>query len=342
MKMSVVFALPELDSTVHLAQVAETCGYHRVWTTETPGRDAIVRALVVALSTRRVEVATGIAYAFTRAPLALAATAADAYDSTGGRFNLGLGAGTRGMRDRWFGIDDFAPPATRLAEYATMMRAAWSAESVFDFQGRFYRGSYDQLDGRRSRVPLWGSGVNRTMLRVSARHFDGVAVHALASAVTYLDAVVLPAVAEGTAERLRSPLLAVWRMASVDNDGGRARERARRALAFYFSTPSYGVVADVTGWGEVARSLRERFLCDGPRWRELAALVPPAMVTDFCLAGTPGEVGEQWSALEPLLHERGIDEVVLQTVAVDAGAAEARSGVDLMLRSLSPEAVTVR
>lgn len=341
MKTSVVFALPDLGSTVQLAQVAEAAGYDRVWTTENPGRDAIVRALAVGLSTHHIEVATGIAYAFTRAPLALAATAADAYQATAGRFSLGLGAGTKGMRARWYGIEDFVPPATRLSEYASLMRSAWSAESEFDFQGQFYRGHYDQLDGSRPQVPLWGSGVNRAMLTVSARHFDGVAVHALASAVTYLDTIVLPAVADGSAGRLLPPQVAVWRMASVDQDGEVARQRARRALAFYFSTPSYGVVADVTGWGDVAQRLRHEFLRDGPRWQELGALIPSEMLRDFCLAGTAEEVREHWSALAPLLQERGVDEIVLQTVAVDAGAAEVHQSVDLLLQALSPTSVTV-
>ena len=160
MRLSIVLATSEYLGMVPLVQRAESLGFSRIWTTETPTRDALVRALVLGLQTERIGWASGIAYAFTRLPLALAATAADVNTALGGRFSLGLGAGTRGMRRNWFGIDDFNQPASRLGEYAALMRAAWAAESSLQFSGTFYRANYDQFDGSRVAVPIWGSGLN--------------------------------------------------------------------------------------------------------------------------------------------------------------------------------------
>ncbi|MCW2682055.1 MAG: class flavin-dependent oxidoreductase [Frankiales bacterium] len=318
MKRSIVFAVPDFLPLVGVAQEAEAAGFDRIWTTEDPGRDALVRALTLALSTRTIGIGTGIAYAFTRAPLALAATAADAAVASAGRFSLGLGAGTQGMRTRWYGVTEFDHAASRIEEYAEILRKAWAAERTFHHEGRFYSGSYGELNGARPEVPIWGSGINATMLRIAARSCDGVAVHPLGAHLRYLDDVVLPAMAEGAAAAGRPAQLALWRMTAIEEDGDRARDRARRSLAFYFSTPSYAAAADGTGWGPVAREIRDTYRARGSEWAELAALVPDEMVADFCLAGTPEEVLAQWGALEAEYAARGVSETVFQTVGAGA------------------------
>jgi alkanesulfonate monooxygenase SsuD/methylene tetrahydromethanopterin reductase-like flavin-dependent oxidoreductase (luciferase family) len=314
MKRSIVFAVPDFLPLLDVAREAESAGFDRIWTTEDPGRDAIVRALTVALSTRTIGIGTGITYAFTRSPLALAATAADVALASGGRFALGLGAGTQGMRTRWYGIDGFDHAASRVEEYTEILRTAWAAERSYKHEGRFYSGSYGELNGVRPRVPIWGSGINSTMLRIAARSCDGVAVHPLGAHLRYLDAVVLPAMAEGAAASERTPELALWRMTAVDEDGDRARDRARRSLAFYFSTPSYAAPADETGWGAVAGSVRDMFRERGSDWDAISGLIPDEMVAEFCLAGTPEEVLADWRALEPEYTARGVSETVFQTV----------------------------
>jgi alkanesulfonate monooxygenase SsuD/methylene tetrahydromethanopterin reductase-like flavin-dependent oxidoreductase (luciferase family) len=314
MKRSIVFAVPDFLPLLDVAREAEAAGFDRIWTTEDPGRDAIVRALTVALSTRTIGIGTGIAYAFTRSPLALAATAADVALASGGRFALGLGAGTQGMRTRWYGVDDFDHAASRVEEYTEILRTAWAAERKYSHDGRFYTGSYGELNGVRPRVPIWGSGINHTMLRIAARSCDGVAVHPLGAHLRYLDAVVLPAMAEGGAASERTPELALWRMTAVDEDGDRARDRARRSLAFYFSTPSYAAPADQTGWGAVAGAIRDTYRERGSDWDVISALVPDEMVAEFCLAGTPEEVLAGWRELEAEYAARGVSETVFQTV----------------------------
>ncbi len=341
MKRSIVFAVPDFLPLLDVAREAESAGFDRIWTTEDPGRDAIVRALTVALSTRTIGIGTGIAYAFTRSPLALAATAADVALASGSRFTLGLGAGTQGMRTRWYGIPDFDHAASRIEEYTEILRKAWAAERSYSHEGRFYAGSYGELNGVRPRVPIWGSGINSTMLRIAARSCDGVAVHPLGAHLAYLDAVVLPAMVEGAAASGRTPELALWRMTAVDEDGDRARDRARRSLAFYFSTPSYAAAADETGWGAVAGAIRDTYRERGSDWDAISSLVPDEMVAEFCLAGTPDEVLADWRALEAEYTARGVSESVFQTVGAGAPGEDnvrnLRSIVQTLGRGAGPE-----
>lgn len=336
MLRSLVFAAPELMPLVPVAVAAEERGFHRVWTTENPGRDAMIRALVFGQHTSTIGLATGITYAFTRAPLAMAAAAADINEALGGRFALGLGAGTQGMRVRWYDVHEFDRPATRLSEYADLLRAAWTATGALSFTGQFYSANYPEGEGARPSVPLWGSGINPAMLRAAARSFDGVALHPIGSNLAYLRDVVKPALVEGAAKRQTPVDLALWRVTSIDDDGDAARSRARKSLAFYFSTPSYGSVADAAGWGDVAQRIRDAYKEAGPAWDRHAQLVPEEMIDDFCLAGTPDDVRRTWAAQEADLAEAGGTEVVFQTIAGAAGTSQTFDNLMSITSALSP------
>lgn len=336
MKRSIVYAVSEFLPLVGLTQLAEEQGFDRVWTTESPNRDALVRALALGLSTTTIGVASGIAYAFTRSPLALAATASDISTATNGRFSLGLGAGTQGMRTRWYGVSDFDHAASRIEEYADLMREAWRSTRKFDFEGRFYTGSYGELEGERPVVPIWGSGVNETMLRLSARSCDGVAVHALGAEMKNLDRRVLPAIRAGAEEAGRSPEVALWRITAVNDDANSAREMARRGLAFYFSTPSYGAAAEAADWGNVAETVRNLYRDHGPDWNLISAAIPDEMVADFCWAGSPDEVRGAFTSLEAEYQSRGVTEIVFQAAPSLGSSEETLGNIEAIIRELSP------
>ncbi|PXY22849.1 LLM class flavin-dependent oxidoreductase [Prauserella muralis] len=326
MKRALVLATNVFQPLLAVAEAAEAAGFYRLWTTESTPRDAIVRAVTLGLHTREIRVATGIAYAFTRAPVAMAAAAADAHIATGGRFALGLGAGTKGMRTRRYGIDGFDHPGSRLGDYADLLRAVWAAEDGLAYEGPFYQARIPgrlrsvELDGLPP-IEVIGSGVNAVMLRLSARHCDGVALHPLVSFLDYLDDVAIPAIASAERPDGTRPWVAAWRVTSVADDEAEARRRARTNLAFYFTTPSYRRVTNGTRWEPVTTLVRERFRADpAMSFDELAGLVPDEMVDDFCLAGTPDSLPARVAKLEGELADRGVSELVFQVAGVGLGA----------------------
>ncbi len=328
MKRSIVLATPSFLPLLEITKTAEDKNFDRIWTTENPSRDALIRALTIGLHTERIGVATGITYAFTRAPLAMAATASDIAVATGNRFEIGIGVGTQGMRSRWYGIEDFDHPASRLEEYVKVMRTAWEADKKFKHEGTYYKGNYPDLDGARTPVPIWGSGVNEIMLKLSARSCDGVATHPLVASLNYLDKVALPAMNEGRASHNRDLQIAIWRISSIDQDGDLARNRAKKNLAFYFSTPSYAAAAIESGWGEVAEQVKAMFLEKGADWESISQLIPVEMVNDFAFAGTPEEVIKQYKILEVEYAKRGVTEIVFQTVGSGDNEGETISNLN--------------
>lgn len=307
LRRSIVFATDELEPLTGLAQRAERAGLDRVWTTEYVGRDAVVRALAIALATERIEVATGIAYAFTRLPLAMAAMTADVQRICGGRFALGISSGTRGVR-RWYGAE-FGPPAPAIAAYAGSLRDAWARNPDLAQAPRIY-----------------AAALNPIMTRTVARSCDGALLHALALSRVHLHERVLPALERGVAEReSEGPIeIAAWCITAVDEDEERARELARRQLAFYLSTPSYATVTAGTSWDSVADAVRVAFDESDRRasWGELSHLVPDAVVDELTICGTPAVAREKAAALEAELREVGVTELVFQTAGADVPAAE--------------------
>lgn len=322
---SVVFATDALEPLVGLARLAEEAGFGRVWTTEYPGRDAVARALAVALGTSRIGVGTGIAYAFTRAPLAMAGLAGDVQRLSGGRFVLGLGAGTRGVR-RWYGAE-FDPPAPRLADYVGCLREAWE--------------TMPPLSGGRA-PDVFAAGLHPVMVRTAVGTCTGVLLHPLALVGRHLRTRVVPAMRRGSAERVVSgPLqVAAWCVTSVDDDGDRARARAAAQLAFYLSTPSYGPVLAGTEWEPVGETVRRAYDASGrtASWSSLASLVPLSLVEEATLAGTPDEVERRAAALERTLGALGITELVFQTVGAGLPDAAVVSTCHQIIESLGPRA----
>lgn len=315
MKRSLVFAGSDRpDDVLDLAVRAEAAGFHRVWTTETPSRDAVLRAAAIALRTTSLRVGTGIAYAFTRAPLAMAAAAAEVQLLSGGRFTLGLGSMTRGMRRNWYGLE-LDHPAPRLAEYVRLLRAAFAAGEGLRFEGRFYRADAPAFhiagdpDLVRA-IPIYGSGVNAVMLRTCMAVCDGLALHPLSATPARLDAIVRPAL-----DRAGRPVsLAAWRITAVAADGEAARRAARRAVAFYLSTPSYAGAAAGRSWDGLPLRIQQAFRAAGPRvdWGPIGDLVGDDALAELTLAGTPEEVREGALRLEAELAGRGVEELVFQ------------------------------
>ena len=324
MRWSVVVPGSVSHRLAETASYAEQAGFYRLWTTESPGRDAVLRSLHLLQATKTLQSGTGIAFAFTRPPLAAAGSAADAYVLSGGRFSLGLGAGTRGQR-RWF-EQDFEHPAARLADYVRAVKAVLRSGGSVRYSGPFYNVAAPRIELAAppevlSELKIYGGGLHQQMLRAIARSCDGIVLHPLAGGVKYLDEVVLPVLADATPDDGIAPTLVIWCPLSIAADPAVARRRAAEQLAFYFSTPSYQDVASRWGFGKVAAELVERFnrSTARPTFADLSELIPDEMLRCFVVYGTPGQVASQLADRATGWRHRGVAEVALQISSQSVG-----------------------
>jgi F420-dependent oxidoreductase-like protein len=127
--------------------------------------------------TRRVHVSGNVLCNSFRSPALLAKMAATLDHVSGGRFDLGIGAGWHETEYRAYGFD-FPPPGIRigqLAEAVRLIKRLWTGERV-DHEGRYYRLSGAicrprPLQSPRPSIMIGGAGEMRT-LRLVAEEAD--------------------------------------------------------------------------------------------------------------------------------------------------------------------------
>ena len=161
------------DTPADLAEQAgsaEAAGIDCVWAPEL-FRSSVTQATWLAAKTEKVEVGTGIAWAFTRSAFILAVSALDIDEMAGGRFRLGLGAGVKRLNETWHSVD-YGKPAPHLRETieATrlIMEKASSGEPIR------YEGAISTSRSRAGSGPTsrFGSG-SRSMPRRCGRGCAG-------------------------------------------------------------------------------------------------------------------------------------------------------------------------
>src|SRR3954451_3023595 len=111
------------DTPADLAEQAcsaEAAGIDCVWAPEL-FRSSMTQATWLAARTERVNIGTGIAWAFTRSAFILAVSALDIDEMSGGRFRLGLGAGVKRLNETWHAVE-YGKPAPHLRETIEAVR----------------------------------------------------------------------------------------------------------------------------------------------------------------------------------------------------------------------------
>src|SRR5687767_9849294 len=103
MQYSLICTTGTIAEAVTLSQEAEAAGFDAIWATEFNNHDVYTWMTAMGLATSRIGIGSGIAYAFARPPVLVAAAAADVDEVTGGRVLLGLGTGTQRMNESWYG-----------------------------------------------------------------------------------------------------------------------------------------------------------------------------------------------------------------------------------------------
>ena len=289
-----------------LAREVEAAGFSGLWITE-GGRSAFNLCTAAALATDQLALGTAIAVAFPRSPMITAQIAWELQEATDGRFVLGLGTQVKAHIERRY-ASAFEHPGPRIREYVLAVKAifrAFRGTEKLDFSGEFYNFSLLPTMWSPGAItppdpPVYVAAVNPWMCTMIGEVADGVHVHPLHS-VRYIEEIVRPAIAAGTAKSNRDPseLAFVCPVLTIvgDTDAERAqwRERARMQLAFYGSTRTYAKVFELHGWPGTSERLHE-LQARG----DMAAMA--ATVTDEMLAVLALE--SEWDGLADAIVDR--------------------------------------
>jgi probable F420-dependent oxidoreductase len=277
---------------------AQTLGYDTAVAVETQ-HDPFMMLAVAAQQPSTVELATGIALAFTRSPVATAYAAWDLQRMSGGRLVLGLGSQVKGHITRRFGMP-FSKPAQRMKDYVGAMRACWNTWQTgapLDFKSEHYSLSlmtpnFAPPPVKKPHIPVLIAAVQEHMLQVAGEVCDGVRLHGICTR-RYLDEIAFPNLRKGFAKSGRRA--AEWESFQISGGGflcvapdtdslARAVEKMKETIAFYGSTRSYRASFELDGWADRAEQLHR--LSIQQKWAEMPRLVTEEMVHAFAAVGT--------------------------------------------------------
>ncbi len=281
------------------AKLAEDNGFDYVWVTDHyNNRNAFVILSILAKTTRKAKIGTGVTNPFHINPAVIASAIATINEISGGRAVLGIGAGDKFTLEK-IGIER-KKPLTCVKEAVHIIRKLVKGESV-EFKGDIFKFTGAKLTFSSGNVPIYIGAQGRKMLRLASEIGDGVIINAshpkdVKVALESIDA------REGFD-------IAVCSAFSVDRDRDAAIQNAKTVVAFIVaSSPSE--VLDRHGIDEETANAVKKALSDAfekGMWKELSNAVSEEMVDAFSISGTPDDVIERIEELRRL----GITQLVI-------------------------------
>jgi alkanesulfonate monooxygenase SsuD/methylene tetrahydromethanopterin reductase-like flavin-dependent oxidoreductase (luciferase family) len=178
--VSIVPAADELDAGRAIVRAAEEGGLDLVGIQDHPYQWRFVDtfALIATLlgETERLRFFPDVANLPLRPPAMMAKAAATLDRLSGGRFELGLGAGATADRVGQMGGPRRSPAESvdALEEAIHVLRLAWSEEESVSFDGRHYRlDGYEPGPAPAHAIEIWLGAYKPRMLRLTGRLADG-------------------------------------------------------------------------------------------------------------------------------------------------------------------------
>jgi len=170
-----------MDAIVDRARAAEEAGFTGIafmdhlappMAEDKPMYDAMTTAAWVLATTQRLTAGHLVLCDSFRHPAVLAREAVTLDHASGGRFELGIGAGSVPEEFETFGITPVDRRVSRFAETLEVLKLLWSGERV-DYDGQFrHLSGAQQLPEPTRRIPIVIGGTGPRMMDLVARHAD--------------------------------------------------------------------------------------------------------------------------------------------------------------------------
>jgi F420-dependent oxidoreductase-like protein len=308
-----------------LAEEAERCGFHSVWTSEAYGSDAISPLAWIGSRTTSVRLGTAIAQMPARSPATTAATVATLDLLSGGRVLLGLGTSGPQVAEGWHG-QAWGKPLTRTREYVEIVRAILRRDAPLEHHGEHYDIPYTGpgatglgkplriiVHPPRPDVPIYLAAIGPKNVALAAEIADGwlpIFFSPERFAETHL-----PMLEEGFARRDGRP--EGWDLAAhvpvvVTDDVAAGRDFLKPLLALYVGGMGakgqnfYTRLAQRYGYADAAAEIQDLYLAG--KKNEAIAAVPDGLVDEVALVGDRARIGDRLAAF----RDCGVGTLILQ------------------------------
>jgi probable F420-dependent oxidoreductase len=295
-----------------LARLAEQHGYTDVLVGEVAGPEVFSMLGMIAASTSRIRLGSGIVGVYPRTAVLTAMGFTTLASLAPGRVLAGLGASSPIIVEQWHGLG-FDAPRARIEEYVATMRTIFRGERT-DVDGEHVRSHGFRAGLGPVDVPIVLAAMNPRMLRLAGAIAD-VAFLTWTPPDEYGPKIAL--VREGAREAGRDPdevgiAASFWAYAGDRVD--EARERMRRFVLQYAMVPTHrpSFRASLSGLDRAADAWAA-----GDREAALRAVDDEA-VAAMCALGTGDDVAARVAAL----REAGVDLPIALTPGAVPGDAE--------------------
>jgi len=156
------------------AQLAEDLGYHSIWIPEAWAYEQFQLLTEIALHTKRLKLATGIANIFSRSAGLLAMSAATLDEISDGRAILGLGTSGKKVVENFHGVP-YEKPLTRVRETIGILRTLWKGERLTPEQSTLADLRHFKLEMTPTRpdIPIYVASLQHKAINEIGRSADG-------------------------------------------------------------------------------------------------------------------------------------------------------------------------
>jgi 5,10-methylenetetrahydromethanopterin reductase len=270
-----------------LAALAEENGFDQVWVSN----DLFLQSAAVLVSaavaaTERIQLGVGVFNPVSMHTSEIAMIAASLQELSGGRFNLGIGAGADRFM-KWAGLEP-RPPVTRTRAALLELRSLFKGQTPAGFtpQGRLWAPPHE--------IPIYVGAMGTRMLQLAGELADGALPLLLPPARFAAASESISRGAQQSGRHLDSLDIAACVWCSIADDPAAARRAMAVKIAYYGASFAPEVLAGASlsteDFAEIEVALANRQVEDA------VALVTPAML-GLGIVGSAGDVVEQCAPL---------------------------------------------
>jgi F420-dependent oxidoreductase-like protein len=282
------------QAVLRTARLADELGYDSIWVPEAWAYEQFQLLTEIALATRTLKLATGIANVFSRSPALLAMSAATLDEISGGRAILGLGTSGQVVVENFHGVP-YKKPLTRLRETIAVCRTLWAGKRLTPEVSSLLPLRHFKLEMRplRKDIPIYVASLQEAAIRMVGASADGWVptfwpYKHLKDGIALLEAGAREAGRSGPPVEV-APFVAI---VPID-DFATARAMVKPAVSFYIGGMGvyYHALFCRYGFKETADKVRTLY-AEGKR-DEATAAVSDELVDAIAICGPPAACREK-------------------------------------------------
>ena len=286
-----------VSTVVDHGVAAERAGFDTVFASgHYNNRDPFVVLDRIAARTERVRVGPGVANPYETHPVSLSSRVATLQETSDGRAVFGIGAGDRSTLAN-LGYER-EQPLRRVLETMVVARSLWAGDRV-SHDGVFSVDDAGLNYDVEGEIPVYVGAQGPHMIRMSAKHADGVLLNASHPLdVEWAADQIEIGLADRPAERGSFDVVA-YASVSLAADEAAALEAARPPVAFIAA----GAPREVLDRHGIDPTLTAEIgdLLGAGAYREAFTAVTESMIEAFCVAGTPATVIDRLLEISPFV-----------------------------------------